>query len=390
MKAFISVTQPYRWAWLDDNDKVVDQGIAEDIKSIQFPDLCEAVVGVAPLPAVGIVHSKLPTSSLKKAQEIAGYSIEDYIAEDIDDVHVAIIDWQPNEESMLAVVDKEKMRHWIHDFQVNDIQFNALYPAQSLLPQHDSVDATVVFIGDGAYVRANDEFSYLDLNLLPAWLSEFGKDQVVALTAEGKIEPKDYPCEFRLWPIGDNFVDWLNNSETVDLGQDLLVGEFKPASKYTQFPNWYQTKLAVAIALLLAFLPPFLSYFGATIQEFRVNSKAKAAIEYIDSTAEIGDDAVEQLRQLIFTAQANAADYGGYAYVITRLGTVFPPNQGSIVDMDFSEGGLTVLVDAPSLASVNAIQTALQSDNEINTEVLNQQNVQGKASAVFRIRPKGI
>ena len=112
-----------------------------------------SVVVLVPGTDVLLTSADLPpTRSGAKLQQLVPFALEEQLAEDIDALHFAIGNRQPNGRLPVAVVSRKRMNDWLAELRAAGIEPAALYADSELLP-HNPAQAVALLEDDAVSIR---------------------------------------------------------------------------------------------------------------------------------------------------------------------------------------------------------------------------------------------
>ena len=171
MSFYFSLAAPYVWAGTNKAGKVLAAGSVDDLYSIPIPPGKDKMIGVVPGEDVVIHKVVVPARNRAKAVAAVPYALEDVLAEDVDKLHFAILDWAPGREAVVAVTAKEKMQSWLDTAATIGCDLDMILPDYLLVPLHPQASITVARKPTGTLVVRESKWEglVLDEGTLAIW-----------------------------------------------------------------------------------------------------------------------------------------------------------------------------------------------------------------------------
>lgn len=119
--------------WIQRGDQGVEAADAASPPGF-WPQQARNVLLILPASQVFLGRVKLPTRAAGKVRAILPYAVEDQLASDPEQVHVALGPLLPSGESVVGVVDKAWFRRLLARLDESSVQVTAAVPEHLLLP----------------------------------------------------------------------------------------------------------------------------------------------------------------------------------------------------------------------------------------------------------------
>ncbi|HEU4617174.1 MAG TPA: type II secretion system protein GspL [Gammaproteobacteria bacterium] len=144
-----------RWAVFDEDGRLVSHAAGGPLE-----DAVQAARGrrlLVLVPGVEIVSTEtsLPNASPARLRKMLPYSLEDTLAEDIDELVFAVGPRQGTDRVRAAVVGREKLERWLGALEGAGLAPNAVYSDADGVPDTPGT-LTIVIEGERVYARAPD------------------------------------------------------------------------------------------------------------------------------------------------------------------------------------------------------------------------------------------
>lgn len=257
-------------SWVICNDEEVEKSILRGHLSELSPlDKQNETIVVVPAFDVLLTEVALPKLNRQRLMQALPFALEEHLIDDVNKLHFAVADYQPNGTVPVAIVSQKKMEEWVALFKQYEIAPTTLYSAVFLLPFIEK-NWSVSILQESATVRQNkyQGFSGEQANL--ALLIELA---VQAATEKPECIHiySTYPSslDMKLEPIVVNEIhlseqDWLETmpawvNESISI--NLLQGNFQPKHKTSETKRiWLLAAYATLAFILLAFFSEIISF----------------------------------------------------------------------------------------------------------------------------------
>lgn len=127
--------------------KIIDRGNLNELKTLAAEN---EVIVIAPAEAVVLTEAKLPKLNRHRLLQALPYAIEEQLLTDINDLHFALGEYQPEGIIPVAIVTKQKMNLWLAALGAIDVFPSAILPATLSVPYLDN--CWNIFVNDGVAI----------------------------------------------------------------------------------------------------------------------------------------------------------------------------------------------------------------------------------------------
>ena len=239
------------------------------------------VVVVVPAEDVLLTTCRLPKMNRSRLQQALPYAFEEQLIGDIETLHFAIGDYQPNIDFGVAIVSHEKMHQWISLLQTWQLKASAIIPLTYALPLsentwHALIEEMAVIRTSASLGVACDRNNFSTLLNLALASSVQKPAQIIVknYSSEAMPETESVPAE-------DFIIDVARSIMTTSY-INLLQGKY--AVKKTRLPQLDNVERKVVnlakIVLLLLFLYPLGSLFILNNRVKAIDDKIVAIYKY--------------------------------------------------------------------------------------------------------------
>jgi general secretion pathway protein L len=360
------------------------------------------VVVVVPATEVLILESDIPTRKRQRILKALPFVLEEQLAEDVEQLHFAIVSCQGAEKVTAAVISKQRMASWLTLLQQVGIHPQQMVPESLVLPLHNG-EWSLLADNETVLLRTAECRGYA----LPA--SVAAESLLLALEQCGDEKPAkvslftdkagDYPegLEQQLRDAGVEVVEKaeINLLERFPSGSryeppiDLLQGDF---SRKEQIGKIWRPWRAAAILLLVILL----LQGGIAIQEYYQLSSEEAelttAIEQIyrktfPDARKVVDPKVQMEQRLAELRHGGSG--GGFLGLLSQAGPIIKQAQGiGVESLRYNQSVLEIELLLADFQVLDKLKQALiQGGLSVNITTANAQD--GKVRSQLRIQGAG-
>ena len=377
------------WYMQSDGNSNV-QGTLDDILASAHEDtkFCLLLPGTD----ISLFDVSLPEKNQRKFIDSIGYTLEDQLAEDINDIHITSLINTDNKAAAISCINKQKLSTWLSCSSSSNELITSALPIAIVLPTHaDGI--TVVVTDTLTHVKITSTTGYsIESNLVASLLLSS-----VLSDAENKLSQKSPAihcydittndslytklCE-ELTNGGALIVDHgklhsildLDLTAASDCGQgNILHGEYTVKSQ-SSLTNYWKTA-AIFVALFLC-----IEASNVLIQKSRLESQmtiTNDAIETIFRTTfpdikRVVDPKI-QMRNGINELKAEGLQHNStFIHLLTQTASVLSSTPGiKISGYRFKNNQLTYDITANSIEHVSNAQKSLSRSKDINAKLIN-------------------
>lgn len=336
----------------------------EGVASLRILDIEDTTYAIAPGEAVTSHTVQIPTRSDAQARSAAGFALEDDLAVDLNDVHIAIGPPSDGNVRQALVAGQSTMRAWVTNLGTLGVQPALLVPEYAALAV-ESDELVIVDRGD-TVVLASETFGCTVapdlLRLLSDTLSSHVNISKVRLYS-------DYPAALELGPIArganidsqpalsDEGYEYLMVSGIRAAKVNLLQGAYSVRPSLSQL----MTRWAVPVCMAVLFA---VSYLGLLVSEgIQFERQATSLWE---QSEDVFRDALPDVRRIVnprVQLQSRINEIGGgqgspflsMAAVLTEAMRTSGRGQLESLQFDSSRGHLSATIILPSYADVELL-----------------------------------
>jgi general secretion pathway protein L len=267
------------WAIVGVDGKVRQSAYRDSADGLGQLALDKDVIVLVPAEDVLLTSCRLPKMQRSRLQQALPFALEEQLIGEIDSLHFAIGDYQPDTPFGVAIVAHEKMQQWLALLQTWEVKANAMLPITMAIPYaedvwHAIVQDMVVLRTDSLQGFCCDNNNFLVfLNLALAQAANSPRHILIKnYSSQPVLENTEMKVTIQedLLPAETFIVDAAQTALTTPY-INLLQGNYTAKkAKLPQLDNAGKIVLRLAkVVLLLLFLYPFASLL---ILSNRVNS----------------------------------------------------------------------------------------------------------------------
>lgn len=367
------------WCKLDpQSGEVVESGVSDSEKLIEICSGSSKVIVYIPQQLVSLFSPKLPPRASKQQINSIAFSVEELLAEDIEDCFFAVLTQQPDQTVPVAVINQQIMDNLVQILSQQHINARLILPQIYLSPWSDEEDllATITAVEQGFLIRtARHAGIVCQQNML---------NQMLSLLANGNSTTRN-----RVVIYDENVLTGIEPGKLVvekQLKLNLLTQKIDDHSvinlkqkDYESSHQWLgvlkQWKWAMVAMLLLT-----VAYISGTVVDGWQKAKTYSEIisqqqnllsQYLPQL-EITDQPKKQLIKILADSQGNAGQVGflDLLHEYSRLKTGFSTvNTEKIL---FQKSRLLVNLETADLNSMESFRVQLEkSEFRVDIENVN-------------------
>lgn len=352
----------------------------------------ENTVVYLPSQFVLMVTCEVPGRSAAQIRRALPFAAEEYVASDIELMHIAHRAIKPGTPVLCNIVAHEVMRNWLDCFKSLQVNPGYFIADSQVLPAGAGV-ASVMFEGDMALVAAQDQAATVDRGNLVFALNTLDAQRIFTINGElsdlerGQLENSP---ELEHVPTSEHGVlDYLADKFTGAQFINLLQGGYQAARpKSPHAAKWSGVAALAASWLVIAFVAMIAQAWWASSEADRLQEESFA---FYQSTfpRESQPNTVDQLRRRMRAKLGQkAADGDGSAFVglAAQFANVIDANS-RVDSLSYTEQRreLTVEVMLNSYADLDVIKEKLASAG-VDVEVVSAEAEESGARSRLRVR----
>jgi len=351
---------------------------------------------------------QLPTKNLQKLLKAVPYAIEEYVADDVEDLHFVIRKNKHNNTTDVVAIKKQTLQHIIDLFQSLNIIIDSIIPDALCLPasEQDNQWACLNF-KDLSYLQTESAngmcyshqlMPYLLKNKLADETLDRPEKILLFCEQENSSAFESITQDESIDKEGIELINIIYNSHPLVIfcGQykqasslDLLQGKFKPKRKRSGYwHHWRLTASLVAVWLVL-----HLGLSSVKLSNIKEeNNITRAKIENIykksfPESSKIVNPRV-QMEQKLKQLKSNSDSAGnGFIFLLAESFGTFTDNKEAITvqSVTFRNNRMDIGVDSSNLQSIENLNNKLNSNRQIKAEITSSSSEKDKVKGQIRI-----
>lgn len=359
------------------------------------------VVVLVPSSRLLFTHAKVPTQNRQKILKALPYTLEDQLAEDVDNLHFALGARGADDDLSIVVVGRDQMAAWQEQLRAAGLNSDYLIPDVLALPRQEN--AWAVFLEPNlALVRTGEAQGFAsEIDNLSAFLG-------FAVADAGAAQPG----AIDVWDSGTGYASHLSdvvpNAELrlqdgpvelltiVARGFDprfafnLLQGDYSRKEQWGK--RWRPWRLAASLAAVLVGLQ-----LAATVSEnmklSRQNDELRAQInqtykEAFPDAKNVVNAKVQMQRKLAeLRGGTKGAAGAGFLVLVATTGSALKATPGvNLRSVRYKNGELDVELDVPSLQTLDQVKQLLGSQRGLVVELQSAASKDNKVEGRLHIK----
>lgn len=257
------------WVIADDEEMEISV-LRGHLSELSFADKQNETTVIVPAVDVLLTEATLPKLNHQRLMQALPFALEDSLIDDLNQLHFAIAEYQPNGTVPVAIVAQKKMEEWTALFRQYELVPTQLYSAIFALPLVEkSWSASVLqetsTVRQNKYHGFNTEKNNLPLMIELAIQSAIEKPECIHIYSTF-TEPVNIKSDSIL--INEIHVteqDWLETLPAwIDpsISINLLQGIYQPKRKTSETKKiWTFAMYATFIWIFMAFFSQLISFF---------------------------------------------------------------------------------------------------------------------------------
>ncbi len=350
------------------------------------------VVVFIPSEDVLLSSVNIPSTNKKQLLQAVPYALEERLADDIESLHFAIHTEKDNDLTRVAIINHQKMEHWLELLLQHNIHPHYILPnlyAISVKPD----SWTLIRRENKSYLR-QDKWSGFscDNSLLPLFLAEELKDEEDAPETIYYYGDADhYPTELgefekHLLSSGDE----VHHDEVVDaLELNLLTG-FSRGNSALFNVNWKPWLPAASLTALLGIIWIGMSAWENHLLNNKLNHLEAEIVSVYKQTFPNSriQNASVQMSQKLEALQKNTGSTGGSTLQTISIVSPFLKKFKDIQlrEIRHQHDELLFVISAPNISRLEAFKNTLIKEGALKVEIKSSTTTANKVESTLVIK----
>lgn len=401
-----------RTSWvLRDEDQPSGSLFHGDLREAAAQAAGARVMVLVPGEDVLLAQAELPEMKGAKLARAVPYALEEQLAADVEDVHVAIGNRDTQGRVANAVVQRQTIESWLADLKAVGLQPDVLSP--EVFGVHwdtdsDSIHWTLVIDGSRALLRTGPQtgLAFDTENIIPvlqATLDEAGeqlpsmlsvvtcgdelfdsppgKNELMAMCEQRSVE-----VSFQQFDDSSNLLLARGFDESNAI--NMLQGDYSRKEQLGKFIRPWKPVLILLVMWIVLQIGMFIVDYG------RLSSLAdtqQAEIESIFKQAMPGSRLVPGSEKALMERALEKLQGGGgnqgFLGLLTKSGKIFRDTSGiHLRSIRFRDNKLDVDMDLPDLQSLDKLKSRLKAEAGLNVEIVSASSRSGKVESRLSIQ----
>lgn len=388
----IQTLEQSTFQWFDGSTIQMDP-LSTILKKIQVHEVSILLSG----QHVFLSYVDIPTSNMNQFQKAAPFSLEEELAEDIEQLHFAYGPFEKNKPVAVAAINKK--------FLLNCLN---LLEAAGLEPQNCYIDYLALPMVEEHWTAVvTEEHSYVKITELSGFSTPTNQLEMIFKLhfdiAKAKpplidvfdLRHKNQHTQINLAHIPTklhktkacNLLDFLfENPAKIDYGINLLQGSFKASKKFTPAKKAWLAVVGCAIAwIIINFIGTLGSYFYYEHQQAKLHQKIdNIYMQVFPNATAIVSPKIRMERELQKYQRFNSDN--AFLSILTKIGPILKTaTQVTLQHMGFQNNKMTLSIQTNSFKILQQFATNLRGTGQ-HVQQIHAGTKDKKIVASFAIR----
>ena len=375
-------SDPVSWAFADEKGQVTS-----DIHEGTLEEVAQAVEGrravlVVPGDGVLLAEATIPGGSQSRAQQAVPYALEEFLADDVDDLHFALGSKRRGDIYPVAVIGRDSMDALTAQCAEAGLRPAEVVPETLALPKFDSdvsdeatwtafVDAHQAVVWLNGFKGFSSDTGMMSMLLdgarrdLPeegsASLVVYQSDPQLTFETPAELDVEQRACDHRL----SLYASGLATSPRIN----LLQGDYSPKTRFDRtWKPWRSTLALAAVALVVLFGGKWLEYRQLAREEAWLDRQI--ARGFSDAMPGVRmQRPLAQIRQRLRELDGGADTSGFTADMQQIAASLAAQPQTTVRSIGYRDGRFDLDILTDSIPSLDALKTDLQQRGSLNMVV---------------------
>jgi len=375
------------------------------------------IVVILPGQSTLLVRCRVPGRSAAQIRKALPFVMEEFLATDIDQVHIAHDVIQRGKSITCAAIEKSQLEHWRARLEQIGLVPGTLVPETLLIKPHQSDTIEILFDEDRALLASEDQFSALETDLIPTALTSLV--QVAPETSESESQSRPAIAQETLLTIEliNGELTTLQRSELESLSHrrlewhtvklekgiaewllqrwlddppalNLLQGDYAPPTRQNQ--HWERWRSV--LPLLFAWLAILLAAQGAKglWADYQADKLSQRSVELyrqlFPQDRKVSAATVKRQMQA-HLGQASASE-SGFLALLGQLAPTLAAQSAQLRSLSYNEsrGELSAEVSVSGFEQLDTLEQALKRDSGLRVEISSAEQGQNGVTARLRVK----
>lgn len=335
------------------------------------------VIVLVPAADLLLTRVTVPTASRSRVRKAAPFALEDALAQDIEDLHIALGARDTDQQWPVAVVERARMDHWLGQLHEAGLHPDRVVPEPLALPLEP---------GSGSLLLEADRALLRD----QPWSAQAATPETLPSLIELLAGRSEEGINLRVWHCGGELPAWLEpvsaTLESCDHGAlgvlaagvmqaegliDLLQGDYSRKEQYGRiWRPWRAAAVLLAVSFVLA-----MTHQGLKHRELsREATDLKARIEQVYRDANPGgrvvDPRVQMEQQLAALRRGQGGGGSDFLGLLGRMGGALAAGSDiELLGANFRDGRLDLELTAGDIQSLDQLKQRLTEAGGLSVDI---------------------
>jgi len=373
------------WVLIDKNEpqQIIDKGTLYDPPSLGIGD---KVIASIPSSKVMLTKVTLPSSNINRLRKIVPFTLEEFIIDDVEDVHFAIGNISKDENTAVAVIQKALLSDNLRSIEKLGLTPTVMVPDCLCIPY--AKDSWTVYVeNDLALVRTGRDTGFsCPTDILVLMITQYLKEENIkqpdSLKSYNVPESKqdeimnisfETEVEFSTFEVSGNteilFLEqYLENTPSLN----LLQGEFSRRQKMgQQFRPWMPVAGLAAAWLVLALVIDIVNYnkLSSSVVALKQQEATIFKRAFPDARKIINPKVQMEARLKQLRKKAGKSTTSGSTMLVVVVRALKKSNIVGIKSLRYRDSGMDIDVQLKNLQALDKLKENLTNNGQWEVEV---------------------
>ncbi len=361
------------------------------------------VLLIIPNDDVVLTAIKIPSKNKKQLLQAIPFALEENLAEDIEDLHFSIHQDNPENNTNVAVINRDKLESYITLLKTNGITAHFVLPqvltqvinsdswslVETQVKTQDDIENSADSTDTSVSVRLNDFYGFsCDSSLLEIFIQQIDNDKPKQIITN--ITTQDLPEELQEYPLealDPNKIDYHSVDNALAL--NLLTGFISQKQKSGIDWKIWRAPLVIA-SLLIATWVGILGWQNTMLQKQRTQLD-RSINSLFTSTfpgSRIVDPAQQMSSKLTQLKKNTGTTVSSPLPLISGISPLLKEYKDlALSEIRYKENKLQIIVESPSLTRLETFKKDAIKKSNLSVEISSSTTTADKVKATLLISP---
>lgn len=387
------------WLTCDEQGAVVTGVRTDTLENIASQVEGQKVTVIVPSEWVTLLTAKVPGSSARAIKAIP-FALEDFLSEDVEDLHFAIGEKQTNDSYPVAVISHNLMRKMQTRFNDVSLRPTQIRPEQLSLPRfQEAENGWTGLQADNRLIVRLDDFNGFavesqNTQLLMESCLEEAEDAIpagmVVFRTEGEtwrfsnesLHVEERPC--------DDVVSLLARGIHNSVGINLLQGNYSFKQQFSKAWKPWRPAMVLATVLLMAFgaskiIEQRQLSKQVTAQKTEMKSILKRTFPSIKRVVDPRKQMASEMKKL-----GAGGVSSGFVSVVNSLNkAISAAGNTTLNSISYKSGRMDLDLETDKLSTLDSLKTTLEGEGRFKMKIESANQSNGRIRGRIRVEVKG-